>query len=299
MKGSSHKRSPTLGHVEGISRFIEPSMALEIFRRMSFCRYFELEVINAFNQKHIHSPVYLALGQEAVPAAASIVLSHFAIFAQHRCHSTYLAFGGDPIKLVDELLGRSSGCNKGKGGSAFVQDPNIKMFPHHSMMGENVSLSVGYALATQQPVVTFFGDAAAEEDYVFGAMGFSVTHRLPVLYICEDNDLSILTPTHIRRNWEITDIGRALGMPVVDISDNPWLIVHYVKEFSRNLPALINVRTCRHLWHVGIGNDGPPEWDRYELVKQELKKLSISFQKIEEESKELARKLWEKQLQRQ
>jgi pyruvate dehydrogenase E1 component alpha subunit len=293
------KRVAELGNIPGLSKKFSSEVSLEIFRRICIARYFELKVAEAYQNKLINSPIYLSIGQESIAAAISMAISDYYIFAQHRGHSTYLAFGGDPIKLIDELLGRPIGCTGGKGGSPMIQSHDIKMIGHHGLIGENIPLAVGFALGSGQNTVCFFGDAAAEEDYAFGAMGFASTHKLPVLFVCEDNDLSILTPTEVRRNWEITDVAKALKIPAIDVSDDPWLINYHVKELAKNLPALINCRTCRHYWHAGVGIDNSPEWDRLALIKEELNKLGLNYEKIEIQTKKYVDELWQKQLQKQ
>lgn len=292
------KRSVELNIIDNLSKKFSPEISLEVFRRVCFVRYFELKVAEAYKDGLIHSPIYLSCGQESIAAAISMGISNYHIFAQHRGHATYLAFGGNPLKLIDELLGRPTGCTGGIGGSPMIQEPNIKMIGHHGLIGENVPLAVGFAFGSRENTVCFFGDAAAEEDYVFGAMGFASTHKLPILFFCEDNDLSILTRTSVRRNWEMVDIAAALKIPAVDITDDPWLILHHTQELTKNLPAFINCRTCRHFWHAGVGIDGPPEWDRFALVKKELEVLGIDYRNTENQTKENVEDLWEKQLRK-
>ncbi|MFA5147341.1 MAG: thiamine pyrophosphate-dependent enzyme [Candidatus Omnitrophota bacterium] len=269
-----------------------------MFRRICLIRYFEIEAARAWKDGFIKSPLYLSAGQEAIAAAVSVMIPGYNIFGQHRAHSVYLAFGGDPVKLIDELLGRPTGCTGGKGGSAMIHDPAINMAGHHGLIGENVPLAAGFALGSGRKTVAFFGDAAAEEDYALAAIGFSSTHKLPVLFICEDNDLSILTPVKVRRNWNMVDTVRALKVPAVDIADDPWLIAHHTKELIKDLPAFINCRTCRHFWHVGAGVDGPPEWDRFALVKKELDGLKIDHGDIEADTERLVKGLWQERLRR-
>lgn len=296
-------RSSSFGVISDIAKKIEKNILIEIFRRICLVRYFEQGVIKAVEEKFITNFVYLSSGEESIPTAMSLVIPEFMIFAQHRCHATYLAFGGYPEKLRDELLGLPTGTSGGRAGSNCIQchQDNITMFGHHGLIGENVPQGVGAALGSKKPVVCFFGDGAAEEDYVFSAMGFAVTHKLPVLFVCEDNNLSILTPVDVRRSWSVTDVAKALGMTAIDISDDPWTIYKKTQELKNNLPAFIHIYTCRIYWHNNIGIDGPPEWDRFQIVKNDLKKLGISEQaeKIENEVKISMEKLWnKKQLQK-
>ena len=171
------------------------------------------------------------------------------------------------------------------------------MFGHHGLIGENVPLAAGYALGTRKNTVCFFGDGAAEEDYVFAAMGFAVTHSLPVLFICEDNNLSILTPVKDRRSWNLSEVAKALGMHAVEIADDPWTIYKTAQDFKHNTPAFINIFTCRANWHVGVGVDAPPEWNRFALVKEELGKLGLvnDIKKIENSEKKAMAKIWDKE----
>ncbi|MEW6557336.1 MAG: thiamine pyrophosphate-dependent enzyme [Elusimicrobiota bacterium] len=279
---------------------MEKDILLEIFRRICLVRYFELDAIDAFREKFITNFLYLSSGEESIPAAMSLIIPEFMIFAQHRCHAVYLTFGGDPEKLRDELLGLPTGTSGGRAGSNCIQchENNITMFGHHGLIGENVPQAVGAALGSGKPVVTFFGDGAAEEDYIYPAMGFAVTHKLPVLFVCEDNNLSILTTVQVRRSWSVTNVAKALGMPAVDISDDPWTIYKKTQELKNNLPAFMNIHTCRIYWHNSVGIDGPPEWDRFQIVKDDLKKLGLlqEAKKIENEIKLSMEKLWDRKL---
>ena len=291
-----------LGMIPNLEKSFSKKLSLEIFRRMCNTRYFELKVLEAFEMGLINCPIYLSIGQESISAAISTVISDCLIFAQHRGHSVYSAFGGDPVKLRDELLHRETGCSGGRGGSPSIQEHSISMIGHHGLIGENIPLAVGAALGKpEKTTVAFFGDAAAEEDYALASMGFAITHKLPVFFICEDNDLSILTPVKDRRSWKISDCTAAMNIPSVDITDDPWLIVHHARKLLKDLPAYLNCHTCRHRWHAGTGIDGEPEWDRFSIVKKQLNKLGLSKEtkKIEEKSKEEMDKLWEEPLRKQ
>ena len=95
------------------------------------------------------------------------------LFPQHRCHSIYLSFGGDIKSLIDELLGRKSGCTNGMGGSASIHSKKIKMYGHDGLMGSQVPIAIGACYASKKPTIVFLGDASAEEDYVLAALGWA------------------------------------------------------------------------------------------------------------------------------
>jgi len=294
-------RSVDLGHIAGLPEKFSRSQTLEIFEKTCINRYFELAAAKVYETGVIKMPIYLSLGQEHVAAAISCVLKRPMIFAQHRAHSYYLSFGGDMGELIDELLHRETGCAKGMGGSASIHAPSIEMYGHSGLMGDQVPIAVGAALGSGKTTITVVGDASAEEDYVYGAMGFAATKKLPVIFLCEDNGLSILTEISVRRSWSIVDVARSLGLHAVNVGDDPWLIAHHVEASLDKLPAFINVNTCRHRWHAGTGTDGLPEWNRFELFKDCLSSLGFEreIEEIEVRVRDAVNKKWEEHLQRQ
>ena len=260
---------------------------------MCLTRYFELRAAAAYDQRQIPGSVYLSVGQEAPSAVVSMLTQGFAVFAQHRCHSVYLAYGGRPEVLRDELLGLESGCCRGRGGSPCVQDAALPMYGHHGLIGENIPLATGFCLASHRPTVAYFGDAAAEEDYALTSFGLASTHRLPILYVCEDNDLSILTPIKDRRTWAVHDVAAAMGLACAAIEDDPELIYDTVQGLLGRLPAFVNIKTCRHLWHTGVGTDGPPRWDQFCQFRSRVPDAS----RIEDQVSGSMEGLWQGHLQ--
>lgn len=295
---AANLRSPELGRIPGLAEAAPPSSSLSMFQQTCVNRQFELKVAEVYGTGIIKMPIYLSVGSEHVPVAIAAVSRDLIIFAQHRAHSYYLSFGGNVGRLIDELLHRETGCAGGMGGSASIHDPSIRLYGHSGLMGDQVPIAVGAALGSGRPALAVMGDASAEEDYVYGAMGFAATKRAPVLFLCEDNDLSILTHVAVRRSWSIVDVAASLGMPAWDIADDPWLIAHTAAQALTQLPAFINIRTCRHLWHAGTGTDGPPEWNRFELFKAELERLGHqeAIREIEREAAEVVERAWRERL---
>ena len=116
----------------------EKNFRLKVFEKASYCRHFEEQVIKNIKSKNINIPTYVSAGQEFIASTIATICEMIKVkpllFGQHRCHSIYLAFGGDKKKLVDELLGRQSGCTKGMGGSASIHSKDINMFGHYGLM---------------------------------------------------------------------------------------------------------------------------------------------------------------------
>lgn len=267
----------------------------DIFRHTCRNHYFEKCTQQAHKDKHIYIPIYLSLGSEHIPP---IVLSYFnqpLVFPQHRSHS-WLLSGGAPIEaMAKELLGTTDGINKGMGGSPSMSwKPNI--FGHSGLLGDQIPIATGAAHACGKATVCVLGDAAAEEDYALGAFGFAVTKNAPVLYICEDNDLSILTEKSVRRSWDIVKVVKAMGMYAEHVDgDNPSAISYNVKDAIKHLPAFLNINIKRQVWHSGSGVDGEIKTTTLDSMKHHLEDYN-GLEKIELEAKEEVESIWQRLL---
>ena len=272
------------------------SFRFNVFKRASLCRNFEQYVFDGIKRKLFRFPIYLSVGQEFISATIAEVM-HIKnikpnIFIQHRGHSTYLSHGAPIDGLVDELLGRKSGCAYGMGGSASIHSKEKDIFGHDGLMGSQAPIAVGHCYSTGHPTIVHLGDASAEEDYVLGALGWASTKKLPILFIVEDNNLSILTEKKMRRSWEMHDIAKAFNMRAHMCSDDPTEFSSFL-ESSFEGPMLLNVNTHRKYWHSGAGIDDENIFDRYEV---EMKALGAEAQKIHSFYKRLVEEAWNKKL---
>lgn len=227
--------------MEYLSRFT--NIADRILYKALFCREFE-KIIQILSKRGIvECPIYLSIGQELPPAALSELCPNVKLFAQHRAHSYFLCFGGTPRELIAKLKCRE--------GSASIQIKG-KMYGHSGLMGDQAPIAVGAALAGMSPVVCVLGDASGEEDYVLGAIGFASKRKLPIMFLIEDNNLSILTEKSVRRNWELSDVGIALGLTKsLNSSDDLLELMDKMKETLSSMPSLLNVGVTRLCWHAG------------------------------------------------
>ena len=247
---------------------LDKSTDLKIFQKAAICRSFEEEVFRNLENKNIKIPVYLSAGQEYIAATFATFFEKYfpsikkQIFIQHRGHATYISFGGDLKKLVLELLGSKDGCANGMGGSASIQCREKGIYGHDGLMGSHGPIAVGACFGNNFPTLCFIGDAAAEEDYFLASLGWASTKKLPIWFIVEDNNLSILTEKKVRRNWEMGDVAKSFGLQSFDVEDNPKEIWSCFNEKLIYEPCLFNVRTNRLYWHAGAGMDDPDTFDR-------------------------------------
>ena len=162
-------------------------------------------------------------------------------------------------------------------------------------MGSQVPIAVGHCYETRHPTIVYMGDASAEEDYVLGALGWASTKNLPILFVVEDNNLSILTEKKIRRSWEMDSVAKAFNMRGIQTSDDPMAIKRCLRGVFDG-PMLLNINTHRKYWHSGAGIDNPDIFDRYECEMRELGALGVQ---IHNETKSQIEDAWQKQLDKQ
>jgi len=283
---------------DAISEFSKEEILL-VYEKMTRARAFEHCIVQASKRNTYQIKVHMSSGQEAVSAALAVTVPEYQYFIQHRSMDIFLALGGSPEELRDEISCLPGGCVGGKLGGAFQYHKNGRdMYCHTGLIGENISVGVGAALGNGRNTVCLFGDGAAEEDYALTAYGFAVTHKLPVLFVCTDNELSVLSPLSKRRNWELCDVAAGFGLPAYDMTDDPFTIMHWIRNAEKQLPALLNIRVCRNYWHAGLGIDGPPRWNRYQMVKEQIRGLGweTERQAIETEAEAQMEKVWQSSL---
>ena len=267
---------------------------LKIFKKAALCRAFEEETFRQVEKKNIKIPVYLSAGQEFIAATFATFYETYPpkddkqIFIQHRGHSTYISFGGNLEKLVFELLGSKKGCANGMGGSASIQSKEKNIFGHDGLMGSHGPIAVGACFGNRRPTLCFAGDASAEEDYFLASLGWASTKKLPIWFIIEDNNLSILTEKRVRRNWEMHNVAAGFGMKAFDMKDDPKAIWEILNPKMLMEPCLFNVRTNRIFWHAGAGIDDPNIADRQKDY------ISMYGNEIVNNAKTIVKEVWGK-----
>jgi len=280
---------------------MQPNIYHEIYSRADLCRRFEEEAYRRIESKDITIPTYLSAGQEYISASIAVAIearqiADRQIFIQHRGHSTYLSFGGSLDGLVKELLGHKDGCANGMGGSASIHSFEANIFGHDGLMGSHGPIAVGMAYANRKPTICFTGDAAAEEDYFLAAIAWAATKKLPIIFVVEDNNLSILTEKKVRRSWEMDEVARGFGMKAFNLEDDPDEICSCLDAVDPLFcePLLLNVRTNRMYWHAGAGIDSDEIFDRHDWVGE---KLDQNFRdEIRAKNEEIVGSVWQRNL---
>jgi pyruvate dehydrogenase E1 component alpha subunit len=200
---------------------------VEDYRRVLLIRRFEEAVLRLRAEETIVGSVHLCIGQEAVAVGAvSARRPDDPVFATYRGHGWALACGVDPTALMAELCGRASGINGGRGGSAYFTAPSEAFYGENSIVGAGAPIAVGAALAAKQDgsgkvALVDFGEGAMNQGAVHEALNFASAFELPIVFICENNLYSELTPTaSMVKDPVLVRRAAAYGIPGARIDGN-------------------------------------------------------------------------------
>lgn len=215
-----NNRSATVASSISTSPATVPSARLvEFYRKMLRIRLVEEAIAEHYGEGEMRCPVHLSIGQEASAVGVCEALAPTdKVYSTHRCHAHYLAKGGDLKRMIAEICGKAAGCIGGRGGSMHLMDREKGMMASVPIVSSSIPIAVGSALAdkrkrTGKVTVAFFGDASIEEGVFHESANFATLHKLPVIFVCENNLYSVYTPLHQRQpDRPLTEVTRAHGM---------------------------------------------------------------------------------------
>ena len=240
----------------------------KLYRSIRRIRRAEEVVAKIYPTDKIKSPVHLGIGHEAIQVGICENLQkEDVVFGYYRSHPLYLAKGGSMKGMMAELFGKITGCAHGWGGSMHLVDLEHNVMSTTAIVASSVPNAVGYAYAlklqgSKQVVVSFFGDGATEEGVVAESWNFASLHKLPVLFVCENNELAIHTKRSQRQSvLDICGRARANGVPATLIEQyNIDTIYNVAGELVNKIregsgPQFLEIATSRWLEHVGPNED--------------------------------------------
>ncbi len=216
-----------------------------LYKSLLRIRRLEEEIARIYPTDQIKSPVHLSIGQEAVSVGVCEALTPpDVVFGTYRGHALYLAKGGDLRRLVAELFGKVTGCARGKGGSMHLIDKAAGVMGTSAVVGTTIANAVGYAYARKYRregaiVASFFGDGASEEGVFAESLNFAALKRLPILFVCENNQYAIHTHQSRRQYLPaLCERVRAHGIPAERIENNDVLRLHERSRACRRQDSL-------------------------------------------------------------
>jgi TPP-dependent pyruvate/acetoin dehydrogenase alpha subunit len=176
----------------------------ELYFKMLRIRYIEEKIAELYPEQEMRCPVHLSIGQEAVAVGACHALkTSDIVLSNHRAHAHYLAKGGDLKSMIAEIYLRADGCCGGRGGSMHLNDPSVGLLGSVPIVGAPIPLAVGtafkaYLKGEATVSMVFLGEAASEEGAFYESVNFAVLHKLPMIFLCENNLYSVYSPLSVR-----------------------------------------------------------------------------------------------------
>lgn len=192
----------------------------QIMAMAAFIREVEIAIAERYARGAMRCPVHLSIGQEL---SAALVCHYLRptdwVFSTHRCHAHYLAKGGDLIAMLAELHGKQGGCCKGRGGSMHLYSAEARVFAG-PIVGSMLSPALGVAWSFKQReddniVVAFLGDAVIEQGIFHECLLIAKNYSLPVLFVAENNGVSVETANVKRRGIGVRQLAEAHGLTFI------------------------------------------------------------------------------------
>jgi len=241
---------------------------LDRWETMALVRRTEETIADLIESGEARGPCHLAIGQEAVAAGVCAAIEpEDTVWGGHRSHGHYLAKGGSLEALLAEILGKTTGCSGGRGGSMHLIAREQGILGTVPIVAATVPLAVGAAMKYKMrseacAAVAFFGDGAIEEGPVHESMNLAALYRLPVIFVCENNLYSSHLHASERRVADNLDrAGDFHSIPSERVDGND---VHAVYEVALRAveraragkgPGFLECRTFRWRGHVGASAD--------------------------------------------
>jgi len=172
---------------------MEKEEYLQLYYQMVLIRRVEEASAQLYQEGKIGGFLHLYIGQEAVSTGLiSARLQKDRVITAYRDHGVAINCGIPANIVMAELLGKATGCSKGKGGSMHMADVDRNFWGGHAIVGSHLPIAAGLALGDQyqeQDAVTIcmFGDGATNIGYFHEALNLSKVWNLPVLWVCENN----------------------------------------------------------------------------------------------------------------
>ncbi|MEL6867444.1 MAG: pyruvate dehydrogenase (acetyl-transferring) E1 component subunit alpha [Bacteroidota bacterium] len=275
---------------------------LNWYELMLRIRRFEERALMMYGQQKIRGFCHVYIGQEAVAAGIeSAITKEDAIVTAYRQHGTAIGRGVDTKSAMAELFGKATGIVKGKGGSMHFFSKANRYFGGNGIVGAQIPIGTGIAFAekyreTNNLCVTMFGDGAARQGALHESFNMAMNWKLPVLYICENNQYAMGTSVERTSNvHDLYKLGLGYEMPCEAVDGmQPETVHEAVSKAAEHIrsgkgPYYLEIKTYRYKGHSVSDpakyrtKDELNEYKGMDPVKQtEAKILDMKFATAEE-----------------
>ncbi len=234
-----------------------------LYRDLVTVRLFEERQIEIYALGKVPGHIHSGVGEEAPYAGVFATRRPGDYFKITHRPIGAAAILGMPLKtMFAEVMGKETGNARGRGGVLHLADKSKGMVGFSGTLGCDAAVADGAALSIQMAgtdnvAYTFFGDGTANRGPVYEAMNLAAVWQLPVLFVCNDNQFAISTPSSWSSRVEHPAADRAAGygMPSRAVDGTDVLAVYEAaKELTDGIragggPAVLECRTYRWRGH--------------------------------------------------
>ena len=242
---------------------MQKARLVSFYETMWKIRLFEEKVTKMWDQGKIPGIIHLYVGMEAVAvgACANLRLDDY-VLSTHRGHGHCIAKGVPIDKMAAELLGKETGCCRGKGGSMHIVDLSVGLLGCTGIVGSTIPIAAGVGLSiklrgTDQCAVCFLGDGAVNTGAFHEGMNLAGLWKLPVIFVCENNLYGL--STNVSRSTSAKDLldrAAAYDMPGATVDGMDVLAVYEAMQKaverarSGEGPTFLECKTYRFKGHM-------------------------------------------------
>ncbi len=248
---------------------IQAGLSVHLLESMVRIRMIEEAIADHYAGQQMRCPVHLSIGQEAAAVGVCAALRPGDLaMSGHRSHAHYLAKGGNLNAMIAEIYGKETGCCRGRGGSMHLVDLKAGFVGAVPIVGSTISIATGLAFADRQlkhdrVTVAFLGEAATEEGVFHESVNFASLHRLPMVFVCENNLYSVYSPLQVRQpaHRGLCELAAGHGITAYPGDGNDPLAVYELMRDATGLarsgqgPVFLELKTYRWREHCGAGFD--------------------------------------------
>lgn len=241
---------------------------IELYKKVYRIRSAEEAIIKHYNEDEMKTPMHMSMGEEAIMAGVSAALGkENQAFGYYRSHALYISKTDETDGFFAEMYGKKTGAVNGRGGSMHLASPENGLLGVSAVVGTTIAPAVGAAFANKTKkngkiVASFFGDGAMEEGVALESLNVACLMELPVIFVCEDNDLAVDVIASRRQGFKsIPDIAKAYRcLFLKSESTDPEIIYNLAVKAINHIqkkrsPVFMHLRYYRMLQHIGINSD--------------------------------------------
>jgi acetoin:2,6-dichlorophenolindophenol oxidoreductase subunit alpha len=241
---------------------MSPETQREIYRKMRLIREFDGSVKELWKQNYIYGLAHSYVCAEAIGVGACTALEPTdLITSTHRGHGHTIAKGGDPKRMMAELMGKADGYCGGKGGSMHIAAVDKGMLGATGIVGSAMPIAVGAGLTAKTlgrdtVTICFHGDGSTNQGVWHESINLAAVWHLPVIFLCENNQWAISLPyDQAANNPDVADRATGYGIPGVTVDGfNPFAVYEAVREAAARArrgegPTLIEAKFYRYIGH--------------------------------------------------